>query len=112
VPDGPVIALAKLRLEKSKLKMPCETRAQALNILRSIQPAPAKNAPLNIKSASVVHDACRNCGKPIPFGTPCKVCFNGELPEHISCKKVSKTKRQEEAALRKLYLEAIKQVSW
>ncbi len=109
VPDEHVIALAKLRLERAKVKLHCCTRAQAIGILRSVQPAPSKNLPLTIKAAQP-QDVCRNCGKPIPFGTPCKICFNGEIPEHISCKRVSKLKRQEEAALRRLYLAAIQQV--
>lgn len=108
VPDTPVIALAKLRLAKAKLKFACETRTQAINILRSIQAAPAKDKPLNIKAATVPPDACKKCGKAIPFGTPCKVCFNGEIPEHINCKKPSK--KRQDAALSKLYREACEQV--
>lgn len=112
VPDAPAIALAKLRLERARLKMPCETRAQAINILRSVRPAIAKDRPLNIKPCTVTGDPCRKCGKPVEFGTPCKVCFNGELPEHINCKRVSKAKQKEDATLRKLVTAALKQVDW
>lgn len=110
VPDAPVIALAKLRLAKAKLRFACETRTQAINILRSIQAAPAKDKPLNIRATAVAPDACKKCGKPIPFGTPCKVCFNGEIPEHINCKKPSTKKK--DAELAKLYKKAIEQVTW
>lgn len=110
VPDAPVIALAKLRLERAKLKLPCETRTQAINILRSISPAIPKGKPLNIQPAKVEHDLCKKCGKGIPFGTPCKVCFNGEIPEHINCKKPSAKKKDKELA--KLYKQAIEQVTW
>lgn len=110
VADAPVIALARLRLSKAGLKMLCTTRAQAINILRSVRPAISKTTPLAqvIKPAEAQQDLCRKCGKPIRFGTPCKVCFNGEVPEHINCKKPSK--KRHDTALSKLYREACEQV--
>ena len=87
IPDGPVIALARLRLTRVKLKMPCTTRAQAINILRSLRPAPSKNTPLGIVATTGKQDLCRVCHKPIQFGTPCKVCFTGTVNEHINCPK-------------------------
>ncbi len=87
IPDGPVIALARLRLDRVKLKMPCTTRAQAINILRSLQPAPSKKQPLGIVATTGKQDLCRVCHKPIEFGTPCKVCFTGNVNEHINCPK-------------------------
>lgn len=87
IPDGPVIALARLRLDRVKLKMPCTTRAQAINILRSLQPAPSKKQPHGIVATTGKQDLCRVCHKPIAFGTPCKVCFTGSVNEHIRCPK-------------------------
>jgi len=87
IPDGPVIALARLRLERAKLKMVCETRIQAINILRSVQPARSKTQPHGIVATTGKQDLCRVCHKPIQFGTPCKVCFNGSVSEHINCPK-------------------------
>lgn len=87
VSDGPVIALAKLRLERAKLKMACQTREQAINILRSVQPAPSKSRPHGIVGSVGKMDNCRVCHNPIPFGTPCKSCFNGNVNEHITCPK-------------------------
>jgi hypothetical protein len=87
IPDGPVIALARLRLERVKLKMACTTRAQAINILRSVQPAPSKNRPHGIVATTGKPDLCRVCHKPIQFGTPCKSCYSGNVNEHINCPK-------------------------
>jgi hypothetical protein len=87
VSDGPVMALARLRLERAKLKLPCVTRAQAINILRSVQPAPSKNQPHGIVATTGKQDLCRVCHKLIRFGTPCKVCFTGNVNEHINCPK-------------------------
>jgi hypothetical protein len=42
VEDGPIIALALLRLKRAKLTLPCSTRVQAINILRGVQPAPPR----------------------------------------------------------------------
>ena len=109
VADAPVIALAQLRLAKAGLKLPCTTRAQAISILRSVRPAIAKSVPLaRVIVAQQVADACRRCGKPIPYGSPCKVCFNGEIPEHINCKKPSK--KQHDKKLAKLFADACDQV--
>ena len=111
VDDAAVIALAQLRLSRAGLKIPCTTRQQAVNILRSVRPAIAKSTPLArvLRPCVMTHEACRTCNKPVPYGTPCKVCFTGFIPEHINCRKPSK--KQEDAALAKLYKKAIEQIT-
>ncbi len=84
---GLSFALARLRLDRVKLKMPCTTRAQAINILRGVQPALSKNQPHGIVATTGKQDLCRVCHKPIQFGTPCKSCYNGNVDEHIRCPK-------------------------
>jgi hypothetical protein len=42
IEDAPVIALAKLRLKRTRLSLPCATRQQAIGILRSLTPAPPR----------------------------------------------------------------------
>lgn len=42
IPDAPVIALAKLRLAAAKLSFVCNTRQQAINILRGVYVPPKK----------------------------------------------------------------------
>ena len=89
VADGPVIALAQLRLQRAKLSLPCTTRAQAITILRSIRPAPSKRQPLNIKPCNpTAASICRKCGKPIAFGQACRTyAMANDGDEHITCPK-------------------------
>ena len=47
IEDAPVIALAKLRLGRTRLSLPCGTRVQAIGILRSITPAPPRKKRSN-----------------------------------------------------------------
>jgi len=47
IEDAPVIALAKLRLKRARLTLPCGTRSQAIGILRGITPAPPRKKRSN-----------------------------------------------------------------
>lgn len=42
IADGPVIALATLRLKRTRLSLPCKTRQQAIGILRGLKAAPPR----------------------------------------------------------------------
>jgi hypothetical protein len=87
IPDGPVIALAQLRLKRAKLTtIPCKTRQQAINILRGVQPAPPRKGPVNINPAPAgVAGRCRRCKMPIKWGEPCRTVGCLETDQHIQC---------------------------
>jgi hypothetical protein len=87
VPDSAVIALASLVLKRARLVLPCVTRQQAINIIRSVKPAPSRTTPLNIKPCNPkVASICRKCGKPIAFGEACRTfAYSTEGDEHITC---------------------------
>jgi hypothetical protein len=103
VPDGPVIALARLILTRVKLNLPCTTRAAAIAIIRGVKPAPSKTTPLNIKPCDpALASICRRCHMPIGFGQACRTfSLSNEADEHITCPKDLDT----------IYRDAVQQVS-
>ena len=87
VEDGPIIALAPLRLKRAKLTtIPCTTHVQAINILRGVQAAPPRKGPLGIKPAPAgVAGRCRRCKMPIKWGEPCTTVGCLDTDQHIRC---------------------------
>lgn len=86
VEDGPVIALALLRLKRAKLTLPCSTRLQAINILRGVQAAPPRKGPLGIKPAPAGSAGrCRKCKMPIKWGELCTTVGCLDTDQHIKC---------------------------
>jgi hypothetical protein len=66
IPDKPVIALARLRLSKTKLRLPCTTRAHAIAILRGLKPAQDKATPfVPLRSCIGQERRCNKCHQPI-----------------------------------------------
>jgi len=106
IADSLVIELAKMRLVRMRLKgMTVTSRERAINILKSMRPAPPKTVDLGIKPAVRRPSLCHKCGKPIAEGEPCKTSFSGNLDEHIECHASDKL-------LAPLYAKAAKQVTW
>ena len=90
VPDSAVIMLAQLILKRAKLRgLPCQTRQQAIGIIKGCAPALTKTTPLNIPSAigrkEVELSRCIACGKPLPIGSVCRTLWTTYEGEHIKC---------------------------
>ena len=69
VADGPVIALAMLRLKRMRMtSIPVTTREQAISVLRGVRPAPPRKLNLNIKPKYAL---CCVCYAPLVTGTLC-----------------------------------------
>ena len=79
VPTSALLALAVLILRRAKLEsLPCNTREQALRIIKGIRPAPPRKMRLYIKP---VYALCCVCFRPLVTGT--LVDLTGT--HHIQC---------------------------
>jgi hypothetical protein len=86
IADGPIIALALLRLKRAKLTLLCTTRKQAINILNGVKAAPPRKGPLNIKPVPVgAAGRCRRCKMPIQWGELCSTVGCIDTDQHIKC---------------------------
>lgn len=82
VPDTAIIMLAALILKRARVKLPNETRAQAIAIIKGVRPV-SKTKPIAFRRLS---SPCTKCGLPIYAGEPCQGCATAK-ERHIDCKK-------------------------
>jgi hypothetical protein len=68
LPTSALVGLAGLILKRARRTLPCNTREQAISVIRSIRPAPPRNTPIPIKP---IYALCSVCYKPLIAGEPC-----------------------------------------
>jgi len=67
LPTSALVGLAGLILKRARRTLPCNTREQAISVIRSIRPAPPRKSKVHIKPH---YDLCCVCYNPMVVGTP------------------------------------------
>ena len=78
-----LMASAQRILTRARRNLPLRNRADALAIIRGLRPPIPRSVPLIAQQQK--DTVCIHCKRPILFGEPVAVSWDGSLDYHINC---------------------------
>ena len=75
---------ARRVLKQARRKLPLRNRADALAIIRGLRPPIPRSVPL-VAQQQQKDTICTHCKRPILFGEPVAISWDGSLDYHINC---------------------------